>query len=205
MAIVIGICGGSGSGKTTLSSQIRKIYGNRVTYVSYDSYCMDHSHLSVEERETVNYDCPDCYDGELLVEQVKELKMGHCIEQPIYDFKTHTRKKQTSHISPSEIILVEGILIFQVEKLQPLLDIKIFVDADKDIRLARRMLRDIKERGREISSVVQQYLSTVRPMHELYIEPWKKTADIVFENNFNQGLDQKQVQEICQRIDALLK
>jgi uridine kinase len=205
MSILIGICGGSGSGKTTLSERLMEEFKGKVTYVPYDHYCKDHSYLSKEERAKVNYDHPDAYEGDLLFKHIKRLLRGYSIQKPLYSFPTHSRRIETETIYPNEIIIVEGILVYQVEELVPLFDLKIYVEAEGDVRLARRMIRDISERGRSVESVVSQYLATVKPMYKKYIKPTKKDADIIFDNNGQDGLDENQVQIVVNKIKELLK
>lgn len=179
-AIVIGIAGGSGSGKTTLSKAVYDELGEEsVTFISHDSYYKDLSHLCIEERANNNFDHPDSLDTGLLVEHVEALRAGYAVEVPIYDYSTHSRTKQTEHVLPRPVILVEGILIFSDEALQQLMDIKIFVDTDDDIRLIRRLQRDTVERGRTVESVVNQYIKTVRPMHLEFVEPSKRNAHLI--------------------------
>jgi uridine kinase len=178
--IVIGIAGGSGSGKTTLADAIYKEVGvGNITYISHDSYYRDQSHLSAAERETLNFDHPDILDTDLLVEHIRQLKGGKSVRIPRYNFGSHTRDKETEPREPRKIILVEGILIFSCMELVKLMDVKIFVDTPDDIRLIRRMRRDATERGREVASIITQYLTTVRPMHLEFVEPSKKNADVI--------------------------
>lgn len=205
MSVLIGICGGSGSGKTTLSERIIEEFKGKVTYLPYDHYCKDHSYLSKEERALVNYDHPDAYEGDLLVKHVKKLLKGQSIQKPLYSFPTHSRRIETETIYPNEIIIVEGILVYQVKELFPLFDLKIYVEADGDVRLARRMIRDISERGRSVESVVSQYLATVKPMYKKYIKPTKKDADILFNNNGQDGLDETEVSIVVKRIKEIMK
>jgi len=164
--IIIGVAGGTGSGKTTVSVAILERVGReRITYIQHDSYYKDLSHLPLEERHKINFDHPDALDTNLLVEHLKRLQAGSLIEVPIYDFTTHTRKGETRRVEPRAVTLVEGILIFADKALRDLMDVKIFVDTDADIRFLRRLQRDITERGRTLESVIRQYLETVRPMH----------------------------------------
>lgn len=178
--IVIGIAGGSGSGKTTLADAIYKDVGKEnITYISHDSYYRDQSHLTSAEREHLNFDHPDILETDLLVEHIRQLKNGDSVRIPRYDFATHTRDSSTELREPKKIILVEGILIFSSIELIKLLDVKIFVDTADDIRLIRRIDRDVRERGRDSASVIAQYLATVRPMHIEFVEPSKKHADVI--------------------------
>ncbi|MCS6964766.1 uridine kinase, partial [Thermoflexus sp.] len=201
--IVIGIAGGTGSGKTTVAEAIvRRIGPERIALIQQDSYYKDQSHLPMEERVQINYDHPDSLDTDLLIQHLKELLAGRPVEVPIYDFTTYTRTSRTRRVEPRPVILVEGILVFAEKALRDLLDIKIYVDADPDIRFIRRLQRDIAERGRTLESVIQQYLSTVRPMHLEFVEPSKRYADIIIpEGGFNTvALDM-----IADRIRSMLR
>ena len=185
--ILIGITGGSGSGKSTIATEIYQAFGgNQIAMVQQDAYYKDQSHLSMEERKKTNYDHPKAFDNTLLVEHLKELINGNSIEKPIYDFTVHNRAKETLTVDSKEIIIVEGILILEDERIRDLLDIKVYVDTDADVRIIRRLLRDIEERGRTVQSVVDQYLSVVRPMHFEFTEPSKRFADIIIpEGGYN--------------------
>ena len=177
--MVIGIAGGSGSGKTTITSQIVEQLGSDVTVITHDNYYRAQHELTLEERALVNYDHPDAYETSLLVEHLAALRRGEPVEVPVYDFSISDRTDQTTTVLPSRVIIVEGILIFVDEQLRDLMDVKVYVDADADVRILRRILRDVQERGRSLESVINQYLSTVKPMHELFVEPSKKFADII--------------------------
>jgi uridine kinase len=178
--ILIGITGGTGSGKTTIANEIfRKFDKNCITMIEQDSYYKDQSDLSHEERIKTNYDHPDAFDTELLVSHLKQLINGKSVEKPIYDFSIHNRKKETITLEPREIIIVEGIMILDSKEIRDLLDIKIYVDTDADVRIIRRLIRDLDERGRTVNSVIEQYLNVVRPMHMQFIEPTKRYADII--------------------------
>lgn len=178
--ILIGITGGSGSGKSTIANELYEDFGGEnIAMVQQDAYYKDQSHLTMDERTKTNYDHPKAFDNTLLVEHLKALKEGKAIQKPIYDFTIHNRAKETELIEPKEIIIVEGILILEDERIRDLLDIKIFVDTDADVRIIRRLLRDVEERGRTVESVVDQYLTVVRPMHTQFTEPTKKYADII--------------------------
>ncbi len=185
--LVIGICGGTGSGKTTVARKILETVGaDHVVYLQQDAYYKDLSHLPLEERHKVNFDHPDAIDTDLLIQHIEDLRAGRAIEQPVYDFLTHTRRPETRHVEPHPIILVEGILVFENPRLRALMDLKIFVDTADDLRFIRRLLRDISERGRTVESVIQQYLETVRPMHLEFVEPSKRYADIIIpEGGYN--------------------
>lgn len=178
--ILIGISGGTGSGKSTVTKEIfSSIPEESCTIIEQDSYYKDQSHLSYEERVKTNYDHPDAFDNQLLISHLKDLLEGKAIEKPIYDFEEHNRKKETIKVEPKAIIILEGILILFEEDLRDLLDMKIFVDTDSDVRIIRRILRDMKERGRTLDSVILQYMNTVRPAHLQFIEPTKRYADII--------------------------
>lgn len=178
--LVIGIAGGSGSGKTSVTNAIYDVFKDHsVVVIEHDYYYKDQSHLSFEERLETNYDHPLAFDTDLLIQHVHRLLKREPIEKPIYDYTEHTRSKETMMIEPKDVIIVEGILILEDAELRDLMDIKLFVDTDADLRIVRRILRDIHERGRSIDSVIEQYLTVVRPMHNQFIEPTKKYADII--------------------------
>ena len=177
--LVIGIAGGTGSGKTTLMKNLIETFGDVVTVLSHDNYYKRHDELTFEERCVLNYDEPGALDTSLLVYQLDQLIHGQEIDCPVYDFVQHNRSNETIHVIPKQVIIVEGIMIFADEELRKLLDIKIFIDADADIRICRRIKRDVTKRGRSLESVINQYQQTVKPMHEKYVEPSKKHADIV--------------------------
>ena len=177
--LVIGIAGGSGSGKTTLLKNIIGTFGPSVTVLSHDNYYRRHDEMTYEERCKLNYDEPAALETDLMVRQLEELRNGREILCPVYDFTVHNRSDETILIKPEKVIIVEGILIFADEALRNLMDIKIFVDTDADIRICRRIKRDVNKRGRSLESVILQYQQTVKPMHEKYVEPSKKYADIV--------------------------
>ena len=177
--LVIGIAGGTGSGKTTLMKNLIETFGDVVTVLSHDNYYKRHDELTFEERCALNYDEPGALDTSLLVYQLDQLIHGQEIDCPVYDFVQHNRSNETIHVVPKQVIIVEGIMIFADEELRKLLDIKIFIDADADIRICRRIKRDVTKRGRSLESVINQYQQTVKPMHEKYVEPSKKHADIV--------------------------
>ncbi len=177
--LVIGIAGGSGSGKTTLMKNLIDKFGDVITVLSHDNYYKRHDELSYEERCKLNYDEPGAFDTSLMIYQLDQLRHGQAIDCPVYDFTIHNRSNETTRIVPERVIIVEGILIFESEPLRQLMDIKIFVDADADVRLCRRIKRDVNKRGRSLESVLTQYQQTVKPMHEKYVEPTKKYADLV--------------------------
>lgn len=178
-SLVIGIAGGTGSGKSTLTKNINKQFGDDVTIILHDNYYYPHDNLTYEERCLLNYDSPEAYDTQLLIKHLQDLKNGKTVTSPIYDYSVHNRSKETLEVKPTNIIIVEGILILQDTSLCDLLDVKIFVDTDSDIRILRRIKRDMLKRARSFESIYNQYLTTVKPMHELYVEPSKKNADLV--------------------------
>ena len=177
--MVIGIAGGTGSGKTTLMKNLIARFGADVTVLSHDNYYRRHDEMSYEQRCQLNYDEPAALETELMAVHLDRLRHGEAIECPVYDFTLHNRSQETVHIEPQKVIIVEGILIFENKSLRDLMDIKIFVDTDADVRLCRRIKRDVNKRGRTLESVLNQYQQTVKPMHEQYVEPSKKFADIV--------------------------
>ncbi|GGH59574.1 uridine kinase [Rothia aerolata] len=177
--LVIGIAGGTGSGKTTLTRALIESFKTQVAVVYHDNYYKQHDELSYEERCRLNYDAPEAFDNDLLIKQLDALVQGQKIECPVYDYTIHNRSEETILIEPRPIIIVEGILIFAEEEICSRCDIKLFVDTDADVRILRRMRRDVLERGRTIESVQTQYLETVKPMHELYVEPSKRQADMI--------------------------
>ena len=177
--LIIGIAGGSGSGKSTLTKLLRKNFDSEVTVLNHDDYYLAQDDIPFEERCKRNYDHPDAFDTELLIQHLKALKEGKEIECPVYDYTQHTRSKETRRVSPAPIILVDGILILENKELRSLFDIKIYVDTDADVRVLRRIQRDTKVRGRSLDSVIDQYLGTVKPMHEAFVEPSKKFADFI--------------------------
>ena len=177
--LVIGIAGGTGSGKTTLMNNIMAQFEGMVTVLSHDNYYKRHDELTFEERSGLNYDEPDAIETSLMVEHLKQLRQGRSIDCPVYDFTRHNRSNETIHLEPKPVIIVEGILIFENEPLRNLMDIRLFVDTDADVRLCRRIKRDVNKRGRTLESVLAQYQATVKPMHEKYVEPSKKYANLV--------------------------
>ena len=177
--IVIGVAGGTGSGKPTLVKALMNRFGENITVLSHDNYYKQHNELTYEERAKLNYDHPDAFDTDMMIEHLRLLKQGVAIDCPTYDFTVHNRAEGILHIEPEKVIVVEGILIFQDLELCREMDIKIFVDTDADVRLCRRIRRDVRKRGRTIESVIDQYLTTVKPMHEQFVEPSKKNADLI--------------------------
>lgn len=199
--ILIGIAGGTGSGKSTFTNRIKDAFGDRVSILYHDNYYKAHDEMPFEERKKLNYDHPDAFDTELLIEHIKALKSGQSIICPTYDYSQHNRAKNTVTIEPRKVILIEGILTLCDSRLRDLMDIKIFVDADADERILRRVLRDTKERGRDIENIIDQYLTTVKPMHYLYVEPTKSYADLVV----NSGLNNVAFEVMKTKIEDLLK
>ena len=178
--LIIGIAGGSGSGKTTLALRLKERFGeNEVRLIPHDSYYKRHDDLPFEERCKLNYDHPDAFDTDLMIRDIQALRRGETVHCPVYDYTIHDRSGETVEVRPTKVIIVEGILIFENQALRDLMDIKIFVDTDADVRILRRIMRDVKKRGRSLDSVVKQYLTTVKPMHEQFVEPSKRYADIV--------------------------
>ncbi|WP_166238240.1 uridine kinase [Paenibacillus turpanensis] len=178
--LVIGIAGGTGSGKTTVAHTIVNRLGtSNVSFITQDSYYRDNAGLSMEEREKINYDHPDSFDNLLLAEHLRMLRDKRTVQVPVYDFSQHTRTKETVTVESKPVIIIEGILIFADPQLRELMDIKVFVDTDADVRVLRRIVRDIRERGRTLDSVFQQYVTTVKPMHDAFIEPSKRFADLI--------------------------
>ena len=186
--LIIGIAGGSGSGKTTLALRLKERFGeNEVRLIPHDSYYKRHDDLPFEERCKLNYDHPDAFDNDLLIEHLKALRAGQAIDCPIYDYADHNRSDRTLHIEPAPVLIVEGILPFVEPALCALFDYKIYVDTDADERILRRILRDVKERGRSLDSVILQYRTTVKPMHEAFVEPSKRQADVIVPNGGENG------------------
>lgn len=184
---VIGVAGGSGSGKSTLVKRLREAFpSDEVATLCHDFYYKSYNNLTYEERTKLNYDHPQSFDTEMMVEHIKALKEGVPIEHPVYSFVEHNRTKETVRVMPSKVLIIDGILIFENKELRDQMDMKVYVDTDADLRLARRLLRDVRERGRSMESVVEQYINTVKPMHEEFVEPSKKYADVIIpEGGFN--------------------
>ncbi len=201
--LVIGIAGGSGSGKTTVAQTILQRVGpDRISFLQHDAYYKDLSGLPPIQRAEVNFDHPNSLENELLIKHILQLKKGQAVEVPIYDFSTHSRTDRTFTVQPRSVILVEGILIFAESSLRDLFDVKIFVDTDSDLRLIRRLQRDIAERGRTTESVIKQYMSTVRPMHLDFVEPSKRYADVIIpEGGFNAAA----LDMVVARIETMLQ
>lgn len=186
--LLLGIAGGTGSGKTTVASNIvKRLALDSITVITMDSYYRDLADLPPARRDEANFDHPDSIEQELFVAHLRELKAGHAIEQPVYDFTRHVRTEQTIRIEPRDVVIAEGILLFHVPEIREILDIRIFVDTPSDIRLLRRITRDIRDRGRTLESVTEQYVRTVRPMHEEFVEPSKRFADVIIpEGGYNE-------------------
>lgn len=183
--ILIGIAGGSASGKTTLAHKIKDLFDKKVVIIREDDYYKDRSDISFEERAKINYDHPFAFDHDLLNKQLTDLIKGKSIEKPIYDFTVHNRSKETEIIEPCDVIILEGLFVLEEKSIRDLLDIKIFVDTPSDIRIIRRILRDVKERKRDLDNIVEQYINTVRVMHEEFVEPSKKHAHIIIPEGSN--------------------
>ena len=184
-SLIIGIAGGSGSGKSTFTNRIKKRFGDDVVVLYHDNYYRRQDGIPFEQRVTVNYDHPDSLETDLLVEHLKELKAGRTIDCPVYDYSLHNRSDEVIRIEPKPVILVEGILLLADERIRDLLDIKIYVEADADERILRRISRDVEERGRDLNGIIKQYLTTVKPMHYLYVEPTRALADVVINSGMN--------------------
>ncbi|SFQ08793.1 uridine kinase [Butyrivibrio proteoclasticus] len=176
---IVGIAGGTASGKTTIVRMIKEKFGDDIVVINHDSYYKAHNDLSYEDRTRLNYDHPESFDTDLLIEDVKKLKNNIAIDVPVYDYTIHNRADETVHVIPKKVIIVEGILILENKELRDLMDIKVFVETDADERLMRRIRRDMVERARSIDSILKQYTETVKPMHEQFVEPSKKYADII--------------------------
>ena len=176
---IIAVAGGSASGKSSIVKQIDETFEDDLIVIGHDNYYKAHDDISFDQRSKLNYDYPGAFDNELFYEDLLKLQQGKSIDMPKYDYTIHTRSKETTRISPSKIILIEGILVLEDKKIRDITDTKIFIDADSDVRLQRRILRDTKERGRSLESVLEQYIKQVKPMHEKYVEPTKKYADII--------------------------
>ncbi|MEW6045747.1 MAG: uridine kinase [Bacillota bacterium] len=200
--VFIGIAGGTGSGKTTVAQAIlQRVPRARATLLEQDSYYRDQSHLTLEQRRRVNYDHPSAFDTELLVDHLDRLARGESIEKPVYDFATYIRTALTVRVEPTDIVIVEGILVLEDPRVRQRLDIKLFVDTDADVRVLRRLMRDIKERGRTLESVVEQYLETVRPMHLQFVEPTRRYADLIIPEG---GLNEVAIDVLASKVRAIL-
>ena len=200
--IVIGIAGGTGSGKTTITRRLMERFGGDVSVIYHDNYYKAHHNMPYEERAKLNYDHPDAFDTDLLIQAVRELKAGHAVTCPVYDYTIHDRSDQVLVVQPAKVIIVEGILIFQSRELCKEMDIKIYVDTDADVRILRRIMRDVRDRGRSLDSVVSQYLDTVKPMHEQFVEPSKRNADIIVPEG---GHNKVALEMVMERVRAHLE
>ncbi|ARJ49917.1 uridine kinase [Staphylococcus lutrae] len=200
---IIGIAGGSGSGKTSVTNEImNNLEGHSVALIEQDYYYKDQSHLTFEERLKTNYDHPFAFDSDLLIQNLKSLQLGESVEVPTYDYTQHTRSDKTIAFQPKDVIIVEGIFALENKELRDMMDVKIFVDTDADLRILRRLIRDTKERGRTMESVIDQYLSVVRPMHNQFIEPTKKYADIIIPEG---GSNKVAIDIMTTKIQALVR
>ena len=197
--MVVGIAGGTGSGKTTITKKLMQRFGGDVSVIYHDNYYKAHHNMSYEERSRLNYDHPDSFDTDLLIQAVKDLKAGRSVTCPVYDYTIHDRSDQVIVVKPAKVVIVEGILIFQSRELCQQMDIKIYVDTDADVRILRRIVRDVRDRGRSLDSVVNQYLSTVKPMHEQFVEPSKRNADIIIPEG---GHNQVAMEMVMERVRA---
>ena len=200
--IIIGIAGGTASGKTTVAQKIKEVFGSNVELVSHDYYYLPHNDMTYEERTKINYDHPNAFETDRLIRDIRDLKAGKAVDVPVYDFTIHNRVDDTIRVEPKRVIIVEGILVFENEELRSLMDIKIFVDTDSDERLARRILRDVKERGRSLDSVLTQYTTTVKPMHDQFVEPSKRYADVIIPRG---GQNSVALEMINERIKSILR
>ena len=200
--IVIGIAGGTGSGKSTLVQKIKEEFRDEIAILSHDFYYKRHHDMSYEDRCALNYDHPNAFDTDLMIEHIRQLKAWTVVERPVYDFSIHNRVDETVAVHPAKVVVAEGILIFENQELRDLCDIKVFIDTDADVRILRRILRDVRERGRTLDSVVSQYLTTVKPMHEQFVEPSKKYVDLIIPEG---GYNRVALEMLNERIHSLLK
>lgn len=199
--ILIGIAGGTGSGKSTFTNRLKDRFGDDIDVIYHDNYYRRQDDVPMEVRQKRNYDHPDALETDLLVEHLKQLKAGHAVDGPVYDYTMHNRSEKTMHIEPRRIIIVEGILLLADHRLRDMFDIKIYVEADADERILRRIVRDVEERGRSLENIVEQYLTTVKPMHYLYVEPTRAKADLVI----NSGLNDVAFDIMATKIQKLLE
>ena len=197
--MVIGIAGGTGSGKTTITRRLVERFGGDVSVIHHDNYYKAHHDMPYEERAKLNYDHPDAFDNELFVQAVRDLKEGKDVVCPIYDYSIHDRSDKTVIVKSAKVVIVEGILIYAVPELRELMDIKLFVDTDADVRILRRIRRDVRDRGRSLESVIDQYLTTVKPMHEQFVEPSKRYADLIIPEG---GHNQVAMRMVVERVRA---
>ena len=199
--MVIGIAGGTGSGKTTITRRLIQAFGEDVSVVHHDNYYKAHHDMPYEERAKLNYDHPNAFDTDLMLRHIRQLKAGKSIQCPVYDYSIHDRTDKTVLIRPTRVIIVEGILIYESLELCKEMDIKIYVDTDADVRILRRIVRDVRDRGRSLDSVIDQYLSTVKPMHEQFVEPSKRRADVIIPQG---GHNQVALEMVIERVRAHL-
>ena len=197
---IIGIAGGSGSGKSTFAKRLCEMFPDKIALVSCDNYYLPHDELSLEERRHLNYDAPEAFEFELMVEQIAELKRGGAVDCPVYDFTQHTRSGDVVHIEPKPVIIIDGILIFSEPRLREIMDMRIYVECDADERILRRVRRDTRERGRGIDDIIEQYLATVKPMHNAHVEPTKAFADIIV----NGGMNSVALDIVKSKIESIL-
>jgi len=200
--LTIGLAGGTGSGKTTITKRMIREFGDNVAILHHDSYYKAHDDMSYEERAQLNYDHPDAFDTDLMLEHIRALKRGETVRCPVYDFTVHNRSSKTVTVRPAKVLVVEGILIFADRTLCDEMDIRLFVDTDADVRILRRIVRDVRDRGRSLESVVNQYLTTVKPMHEQYVEPSKRNADLIIPEG---GKNQVAMEIVMERIRGFLR
>ena len=200
--LTIGIAGGTGSGKTTITKRIIREFGGDVSVMYHDNYYKAHDDMPYSERCKLNYDHPDAFDTPLMLSQLRALKRGETVKCPVYDYTDHNRSNKTVDIHPAKVIIVEGILIFAEKELRDEMDIKLFVDTDADVRILRRIVRDVRDRGRSLESVVNQYLTTVKPMHEQFVEPSKRCADVIIPEG---GINAVALSMVMERIRAYLR
>ena len=198
--MVIGIAGGTGSGKSTFTNRLKARFGEEIAVIYHDNYYRRQDNIPFEERKKVNYDHPDSLETDLLIRHLELLKQGIGVDCPVYDYTVHNRSDQFVHIEPRRIIVAEGILLLSDPRLREMIDIKIYVDSDADERILRRVMRDVKERGRDIDNIVEQYLTTVKPMHYMYVEPTRSTADLVI----NSGMNDVAFDIVCSKIQRML-
>ncbi len=199
--MVIGIAGGTGSGKTTITRKLIECFGEDVSVIHHDNYYKAHHDMSYEERSKLNYDHPDAFDTDLLIRDLRRLKKGETIRCPVYDYTIHDRTDRFVEVRPTRVVIVEGILIYENRELCREMDIKIFVDTDADERILRRIVRDVRDRGRSLESVIDQYLTTVKPMHESFVEPSKRRADVIIPGG---GHNQVALKMVVERVRAHL-
>jgi uridine kinase len=199
--VIVGVSGGSASGKTTVANRIKEAFPDSVELLSHDFYYLPHDDLPLEERKNLNYDHPNAFDTKRLIDDILKLKQYIPIERPVYSYTIHNRLPETVRVNPAKVIIVEGFMIFENTELRELLDIKVFVDTDADERLIRRIIRDVNERGRSLESVITQYIGTVKPMHELFVEPYKKYADVIIPRG---GKNDVAMEMLIHRIKAIL-